>query len=375
MKVILAFFLITSQVSKYRTNLKRLKKDLQAAKTRLYKIKKEKKGVESDLAYLEEKEKAIVKFLDFLKKSSRKVSLELEALDKEIAKREKILEKDREDIRSSIVLLYKLSGIKEPINYYLFLPQDEKSARNRVLLNDYLKRVVVFRRNEYERVIEEYRELADIKKLKEEHLALLLEMRDEEDRERLELAHTRIEKETYLKTLKERERRERKRIRDLLASIRKMEKLIKKLEAERARLRKKRGQIARKPHGIYPWPVRGKIVSYYGTIWHPKYKTKVKNNGIDIKVSSPNAPVRSIENGTVIFAEPYLGYGNTVIIDHGGFFSVYTQLAQINVKKGDNVTKGQLIGRIGDPNTGYILHFEIRVGGKSVNPLKYLRSS
>ena len=208
MKFILAFFLITSQVSKYRTNLKRLKKDLKAARSRLYKIKKEKKGIESELAYLEEKEKAIVKFLDFLKKSSRKVSLELESLDKEIAEREKILEKDREDIRSSLILLYKLSGVKEPINYYLFLPREEKSARYRVLLNDYLKRVVVFRKNEYERVIEEYRELADIKKLKEEHLALLLAMRDEEDRERLELAQTRMEKEAYLKTLKKKEEKE-----------------------------------------------------------------------------------------------------------------------------------------------------------------------
>ncbi len=375
MKIILAFFLVTSQVSKYRTNLRKLKKDLKAAKTRLYRIKKEKKGIENELVYLEEKEKAIVKFLDFLKKSSENVSNELNALDREILERERILNKDREDIKSSLILLYKLSGIKEPIGYYLFLPREEKSARYRVLLNDYLKRVVVFRKNEYERVIEEYRELAEIKRLKEEHLALLLAMRDEEDKERLELAQTRMEKEAYLKTLKRKEERERKRIKSLLASIRKMEKLIKKLERERAKLRKKRGEVARRPHGTYPWPVRGKIVSYYGTVWHPKYRTKVKNNGIDIKVSSPNTPVKSIENGTVIFAEPYLGYGNTIIIDHGGFFSVYTQLAQINVKKGDSVFKGQLIGRVGDPNTGYTLHFEIRVGGKSVDPLKYLRRS
>lgn len=370
----LVVILITSQVSKYRSNLNRLKRDLKTARSRLYKLKKQKKGVENELAYLEEKEKAILKFLDFLKKSSQKASKELESIEKEKKEREEILRRDKNEIRSSLVLLYKLSSIKEPIEYYLFLPREEKSAKYRVLLNDYLKRIVRFRKTEYERVIKEYKELVEIKRLKEEHLAFLLAMRDEEDRERIELAETRMEKEAYLRELKRKERKERARISKLLASIRKMEKLIEKLERERAQLRKGRGQKAKKPRGKYPWPVRGKIVSNYGTIWHPKYKTKVKNNGIDIKVFSPNAAVKSIEDGTVIFAESYLGYGNTIIIDHGGFFSVYTQLAQVNVRKGDKVLRGQTIGRVGDPNTGYILHFEIRIAGKSVDPLRYLRS-
>ena len=375
MRIFLVLLLFSSQVSRYRSNLRRLKRDLNSAKARLQRIREEKAGVMDELKYLEEKEKAIMKFLEFLKVSSTKIMSEVDTLNAEINEREKILEKDREDIKSSLVLLYKLSGINEPVKYYLFLPREEKRARYRILLNDYLKRVVVFRKNEYERVIQEYRELAEIKKLKEDHLALLLSMRDEEDRERMELKEIRAEKEAYLKGLKEKEKRERRRIKKLLASIKKMERLIKKLEAERAKLRKKQGVVARKPRGTYPWPVRGKIISYYGTIWHPKYKTKVKNNGIDIKVSSKDAPVKSIENGTVIFAEPYLGYGNTIIIDHGGFFSVYTQLASIKVRKGQEVTKGQIIGRVGDPNTGYVLHFEIRVGGRSVDPLRYLRRS
>ena len=373
MKLILTLFLLLSQVSRYRTDLRRLKRSLHSAKARLHKIKREKVGTENELSYLDEKEKAIIKFLDFLRSSSKSLGDELDTIDMEINKREKVMQKDLSDIKSSLLLLYKLGAIEEPVNYYLFLPKEEKSARYRMLLNDYLKRVVVFRKNEYERVLKDYRELREIKELKEDHLALLLAMRDEEDRERVELAQTRMEKEAYLRTLKEKEQREKKRIRRLLASIKKMEKLIKKLEAERASQRRREGRVAVKPHGRYLWPCRGKIVSYYGTIWHPKYKTKVKNNGIDIKVFSRDEAVRSIEHGTVIFAAPYLGYGNTVIIDHGGFFSVYTQLSQVNVKKGETVRRGQLIGRVGDPNTGYILHFELRVAGKSVDPLKYLK--
>ncbi len=375
MRILLLFFLFASQIIRYKNNLKKLKRDLNRAKARLQEIKEEKKDIIDELRYLEKKEEAILKFLDFLNKSSDKLSSELDTLDQEIKTREEILARDRDEIKSSVVLLYKLSSLNEPVRYYLFLPNEEKRARYRVFLNDYLKRVVVFRRNEYERVIQEYRELAEIKRLKEEHLALLLSMKDEEDRERMELKEIRAEKEAYLRNLKEREKRERKRIKRLLASIRKMERLIRKLERERARLRKKRGIIAKKPKGTYIWPVRGRIVSYYGTIWHPKYKTKVKNNGIDIKVSSPFTPVKSIEKGTVIFAEPYLGYGNTIIIDHGGFFTVYTQLASIKVRKGEKVTKGQVIGTVGSQNTGYVLHFEIRVGGKSVDPLRYLRRS
>ena len=122
------------------------------------------------------------------------------------------------------------------------------------------------------------------------------------------------------------------------------------------------------------WPYRGKVIRGYGTYSDPRYKTKFKSNGIDIKASIGQS-VKSVDSGVVVFAEWFGSSGKVVIIDHkNGFHTLYSHNSKILVSKGDEVQKNQEIALTGD--TGNVdqpsLHFEIRKKGKPVDPMLYL---
>ena len=116
------------------------------------------------------------------------------------------------------------------------------------------------------------------------------------------------------------------------------------------------------------WPVRGTVTSEYGPRWGRMH------TGIDI--GAPNGtPIRAAKGGEVIFSGSMSGYGNTVIIDHGGgFTTLYAHQSRIAAGDGASVSQGQVIGYVGSTgfSTGPHLHFEVRVNGAPVNPLAYL---
>jgi septal ring factor EnvC (AmiA/AmiB activator) len=120
--------------------------------------------------------------------------------------------------------------------------------------------------------------------------------------------------------------------------------------------------------GSLPWPLRGKVIATFGSKVHPRYKTKTSNLGIDIK-AAPATPVRAVADGRVAYADQFLGYGNLVIVDHGGgFYTLYANLTEMTARVGNVVTAGTGVGAAGD-----YLHFEIRKDGKPVNPMDWLQ--
>ena len=122
-----------------------------------------------------------------------------------------------------------------------------------------------------------------------------------------------------------------------------------------------------KRRGTLPWPVQGQVVTQFGTIVDPKYKTVTKNTGIDI-LAKDGSQVLAVDSGKVSFADIFMGYGRMIILDHGKrSHSIYSRLSDVKVKVGDKVARGATIALSGDT-----LHFEFRVGGKSVDPLEYL---
>ena len=124
---------------------------------------------------------------------------------------------------------------------------------------------------------------------------------------------------------------------------------------------------ADKRRGVLPWPSQGQVVTQFGTVVDPKYGTVTKSTGIDIAMRN-GSPVLAVDSGTVSFADIFMGYGRMVIIDHGKrVHSIYSRLSDVKVKVGASVARGSTIALSGDT-----LHFEFRVGGKSVDPLDYL---
>ena len=123
------------------------------------------------------------------------------------------------------------------------------------------------------------------------------------------------------------------------------------------------------------WPVRGTVTMEYGSRVHPTFKTKIFNSGIDIKAASGTA-VKAAGPGEVLYQGWLRGFGQVVIIDHGGdITTVYAHLGGASVREGAAVKTGTVIGRVGNTGTDseYGLHFEVRKNGSAVNPMNFLR--
>jgi len=123
-----------------------------------------------------------------------------------------------------------------------------------------------------------------------------------------------------------------------------------------------------------PWPVaEGVIVSTFGEHEHPTLKgVKVKNNGIDISTNSA-AQVRAIFEGEVIGVVGIPGAGKAIIISHGKYLTVYSNLQETFVKKGDKVKTKQSIGSARtDDDAKTEVHFELWKGYSMLNPMAWI---
>ncbi|HHY80752.1 MAG TPA: peptidoglycan DD-metalloendopeptidase family protein [Thermoanaerobacter sp.] len=123
---------------------------------------------------------------------------------------------------------------------------------------------------------------------------------------------------------------------------------------------------------LWPVPSSYTVTSPFGMRFHPVTGTYKMHTGIDIAANTGDEIVAAAD-GVVITAAPYGGYGNIVVIDHsGGISTLYAHNSQVLVKVGDVVKKGQKIALAGSTGTatGPHLHFEVRVNGTPVNPLR-----
>lgn len=128
--------------------------------------------------------------------------------------------------------------------------------------------------------------------------------------------------------------------------------------------------------GKLAWPVQeGMITRHFGKQNHPIHKqVQITNNGIDIRATGNNS-VNAIYKGQVAGVQYVPGYQNTLIIQHGDYYSVYSNLETVSVKKGRMVTSGQQLGTVGKNNqNGYLeVHLEIWQGKQRLNPAVWLR--
>jgi len=126
--------------------------------------------------------------------------------------------------------------------------------------------------------------------------------------------------------------------------------------------------------GILALPVQGKLISGYGRQKNIEFNTYTFNSGIDI--SAPlGQVVHAAGSGEIIYTGNIKGYGQIIIIDHGGrITTLYAHLSKILIDIGDKVKKGQSIGQVGDSGgvSSTRLHFEVRVEGKPTDPMNWL---
>ncbi len=135
-------------------------------------------------------------------------------------------------------------------------------------------------------------------------------------------------------------------------------------------------QSFQKLRGRLPWPVDGGFIARaYGKQKHPTLKNiEITNNGIDIR-SSEDAPVRSVFEGKVAGVQYIPGHDYTVIIQHGNYYTVYSNLSETNLSKGDIVGAGSLVGKVStNPISGAAeLHFELWREKERLNPASWIK--
>lgn len=121
--------------------------------------------------------------------------------------------------------------------------------------------------------------------------------------------------------------------------------------------------------GALPWPAPGIVIAHYGAV-----SGGGQRNGVEISLAE-GRPVHAVHEGTVAYADQFTGYGSLVIVDHGeGAYSLYGHLESLEVKRGDRVDPRTRIGASGrNPSGNPALYFELRIDGKPVDPLQWLK--
>ena len=197
----------------------------------------------------------------------------------------------------------------------------------------------------------------------QEQLAYQIEIRKKEA----------LKKEDILKEIRRRKRLSLAALDSLEVSARALNQTISAIEPPAGSSRVKIA-FARQKGRLQP-PVKGRIISNFGTKRKGDYNAFTFQSGIDIKAER-GAPVKNVFNGEVIFAQWLKGYGNLMIINHGNnYYTLYAHVEELYKKKGERVDTGEIIGTAGDTGSikGPCLHFEVRHHGKPVDPLKWLK--
>jgi septal ring factor EnvC (AmiA/AmiB activator) len=123
--------------------------------------------------------------------------------------------------------------------------------------------------------------------------------------------------------------------------------------------------------GALAWPAEGIVTARFG---RSRSGAAAPSTGIELSLAE-GAPVHAVYEGTVAYADPFSGFGNLVIVDHGDkSYSLYGHLESVSVKKGDRIEGGGTVGLAGrNPSGNPSLYFELRIDGKAVDPLQWLK--
>ncbi|MGB9607015.1 MAG: murein hydrolase activator EnvC family protein [bacterium] len=203
---------------------------------------------------------------------------------------------------------------------------------------------------------------------REKQKALLLKQAQEENKRQIQIE--KAKRSAILKEIESKRIEYERALEELERNSKEIEQML--LALEKTPEGQKR--LAKPWKGGFIYPLRGKLTSRFGMRTHPIYHITKMHTGIDLSAPS-GTPIKAAAGGEVVYAGWWGGYGNVVIIDHGGGIStLYAHCSAIYVRKGQKVSQGEVIAAVGSTglSTGPHLHFEVRKNGKPVDPLGYL---
>lgn len=322
-------------------------------------VSEELRALQADLAVATAEYEAVKKQLDETEMKIAENTEILEKAEKDLTKRMRVLRKRIRDIYQNGQISY--------IDV-LFGASDFTDFMTRM---DLLKRII---QHDYDLImkIQEERALILAKKAElERDKAAILVLEKDADLRRKAMEESKAKKEQVLdKAVNDRDTAERA-YQELLEASRQVENMIRQ-----SQYRVTPGtQGSGKSTGSMVWPLNGQITSEFGWRTHPIFGTSKYHSGLDI-AGDYGLPIVAADGGVVIYSGWISGYGNAVIIDHGGgITTLYGHNDSLAVGEGQNVSQGQTIAYCGSTgySTGPHSHFEVREGGSPVSPYNYLR--
>ena len=222
------------------------------------------------------------------------------------------------------------------------------------------------------------------KKLQNSYLSLLAEIKNhhlELEKRHQFLAHLEQQQADKMTTLEENIAKKNELLYKIRHQVEAHEKLVLELEAVAAKLK----QMTRKTEspksgfaelkGSLPMPVDGVVISFFGIEKDIRFATATRNKGIEIE-SESGVPVKVVSPGEVAFAGWMKGYGNLLVVDHGGgYHSVYAHLDKFTCKVHDQLKGADIVGGVGSGlfSETPSLYFEIRKDGVPEDPLIWIK--
>lgn len=258
----------------------------------------------------------------------------------------------KQDYESAVLSSFRSSKGNSEIGYILSA-KDFNQGYKRL---KYLQQITKFRRQESETIMELKSEIEVSKKKMEEDIVRISELKSREEQQKYLLQGENDKQQKIVKSLSNKERQLERELEDKKRAAKRIEAEISKLIAEEKRkattkeLSPEQKLISDnffENKGKLPWPVeKGIVTSHFGIHNHPVLKYVQENNS-DIEITSSGAtPVRCVFKGTVarVFSIP--GLNMSIIIKHGRYFTVYSNLINVIVKTGDKVDTKQVIGSV-----------------------------
>lgn len=383
---------------------------------------KEKSKLENNKKELEEEITLTTKLLNETKKTRQKSVNQVVILNNQIKKREQLigaisgqvdeihgqistnqssveklkgeLKKLREEYAAMVYMAFKNSSQVNRL-MFIFASGDVNQAYLRI---KYLQQFTAYRKIQIKRITSTENHInSKIKELESDKVEKLDLLKSKES-EKNKLTVAKKEKSQTIAQLQQKEKELRKKLKEKESALQKLQRAIEKIIADQvkqsAETAKKTGAKPAAPNvmtltpeeqqlsnsftsnkGRLPWPAeKGVLTSTYGEHDHPVLKgIKTRNNGINI-VTSAGGTARAVFSGTVTGIMSIPNLNNVVIVRHGDFLSVYSNLDQVYVKKGDKVKTKQNLGRIytDTEESKTELHFEIWNGKKLQDPMSWL---
>lgn len=366
---------IDLEIKNQEAEYNRLQRQIKDTNRKISDTKAKEKEVTSQLETLSQKITLTQKRVNVLNLKVVRVQNNIQKLNISIASKEKEIEKIKVLLGARLVSMYKYGGVTE-FNL-LFSSAGAQDALNTSYLLGRIAKEDQRLISELEKEIDELnamkQSLAKEQTVYEGHRTELnergVELKSAANERKIALKKVQKEKAEYLAQQK-----------DFQKASQELQNKITQLIAQKRRInaaknKKEQQVVYYRKGGRLMWPTQGRISSRFGTRSHPVFKTKTTHTGLDI-AAPKGTPVCAANAGEVLYTGWMRGYGQVIILDHGGdLTTVYAHLSQITCKEDQSVRRGQQIGMVGSTGvaTGNHLHFEVRVNGKAVDPMGYLK--